>query len=134
MNRGIFDAMTSAVCHGMLTRFPGLRVLPVENGSSWVLPLINALGHSYAKQPRLYEEDPVAVLRRNVWIHPFFEENPLGLIEAIGTDRVVFGSDYPHPEGLADPVSYAKELDSLPEEEVRKIMGGNLAEALNVAA
>ena len=82
---------------------------------------------------RLYEEDPVTVLRRNVWIHPFFEEDPLGLIKAIGTDRVVFGSDYPHPEGLADPVSYAKELDSLPDEDITKIMGGNLAEALNVA-
>ncbi len=134
MSRGIFDAMSSAICHGMLSRFPGLRVLPVENGSGWVLPLIDALGHSYAKQPRLYEEDPVAVLRRNIWIHPFFEEDPLGLIKAIGTERVVFGSDYPHPEGLADPVSYAKELESLPEEDIKKIMGGNLAEAVKVAA
>jgi predicted TIM-barrel fold metal-dependent hydrolase len=134
MSRGIFDAMCSAVTHGMLSRFPDLRVLPVENGSSWVLPLIDALGHSYAKQPRLYEEDPVMVLRRNIWIHPFFEEDPVGLIQAIGADKVVFGSDYPHPEGLADPVSYAHELDSLPAEDVRRIMGGNLAEALKVPA
>ncbi len=134
MSRGIFDAMCSAVTHGMLSRFPDLRLLPVENGSSWVLPLIDALGHSYAKQPRLYLEDPVAVLRRNIWIHPFFEENPLGLIEAIGTDHVVFGSDYPHPEGLADPVSYVKELESLSDDEIRRVMGGNLAEALKLPA
>jgi predicted TIM-barrel fold metal-dependent hydrolase len=134
MSRGIFDAMCSAVTHGMLSRFPGLRLLPVENGSSWVLPLIDALAKSYAKQPLLYEEDPVAVLRRNIWIHPFFEEDPIGLITAIGPDKVVFGSDYPHPEGLADPVSYVNELTSLPEDDVRKIMGGNLAEALKVAA
>ena len=127
MSRGIFDAMLSAISHGMLSRFPGLRVLPVENGSSWVLPLINALGQAYAQQPRLFEEDPVAVLRRNIWIHPFFEEDPVGLIKAIGTDRVVFGSDFPHPEGLADPVSYAKVLESLPQEDIEKIMGGNLA-------
>ena len=44
MSRGIFDAMCSAVTHGMLSRFPKLRLLPVENGSSWVLPLIDALG------------------------------------------------------------------------------------------
>ena len=134
MSRGIFDAMCSAVTHGMLSRFPGLRILPVENGSSWVLPLINALGEIYAKNPTAFPEDPVAVLRRNVWIHPFFEEDPVGLIKAIGTDRVVFGSDFPHPEGLADPVSYASELDGIfSDEEVRKIMGGNLAEALKVA-
>jgi predicted TIM-barrel fold metal-dependent hydrolase len=134
MSRGIFDAMCSAVTHGMLSRFPGLRILPVENGSSWVLPLIDALGHSYAKQPRLYDEDPVAVLRRNIWIHPFFEEDPVGLIKAIGPERVVFGSDFPHPEGLADPLSYVKELESLPEEDVKRIMGGNLAAALKVPA
>ncbi len=134
MSRGIFDAMCSAVTHGMLSRFPDLRILPVENGSSWVLPLMDALGHSYAKQPRLYEEDPVAVLRRNIWIHPFFEEDPVGLIKAIGPDKVVFGSDFPHPEGLADPVSYAKELESLPEEDIKRIMGGNLAAALKVPA
>jgi len=69
-----------------------------------------------------------------VWIHPFFEENPIDLIKAIGTERVVFGSDFPHPEGLGDPVTYVKYLDSLPEEDIKRIMGGNLAEALNVAA
>lgn len=133
MSRGIFDAMCSAVTHGMLSRFPGLRIVPVENGSSWVLPLIDALGHSYAKQPKLYLEDPVEVLKRNIWIHPFFEEDPVGLIKAIGPDKVVFGSDFPHPEGLADPVSYAKELGSLPDEDVKRIMGANLATALKVA-
>jgi predicted TIM-barrel fold metal-dependent hydrolase len=126
--------MCSAVTHGMLSRFPALRVLPVENGSSWVLPLMDALGRSFAKQPHLYEEDPVMVLRRNVWIHPFFEEDPVGLIKAIGSDKVVFGSDYPHPEGMADPVSYVDELKSLPEEDVKRIMGENLAVALKVPA
>ena len=58
MSRGIFDAMLSAISHGMLSRFPGLRVLPVENGSSWVLPLINALGQAYAQQPRLFAGGP----------------------------------------------------------------------------
>ncbi len=134
MSRGIFDAMCSAVTHGMLSRFPELRILPVENGSSWVLPLMDALEHSYAKQPRLYAEDPIAVFRRNIWIHPFFEEDPLGLIKAIGPEKVVFGSDFPHPEGLANPLSYAKELESLPEDDVRRIMGGNLAAALKVPA
>ncbi len=134
MSRGIFDAMCSAVTHGMLSRFPELRILPVENGSSWVLPLMDALEHSYAKQPRLYAEDPIDVFRRNIWIHPFFEEDPLGLIKAIGPEKVVFGSDFPHPEGLANPISYAKELESLPEEDIRRIMGGNLATALKVPA
>ena len=48
MSRGIFDAMCSAITHGMLSRFPNLRILPIETGSSWAVPLLNVLGHSYA--------------------------------------------------------------------------------------
>ena len=52
----------------------------------------------------------------------------------MGEDRVLFGSDFPHPEGLAEPRSYLKELSNLPEELTRKIMGGNLARLMNVPA
>ena len=46
-------------------------------------------------------------------------------------DRLLFGSDYPHPEGLADPISFADDLpESLSDEDVAKIMGGNLKELL----
>jgi len=133
-SRGILDAMASAIGHGMLSRHPKLRVLPVENGTSWVLPLIDAMGHSYAKQPYMWLEDPVMVLKRNIWIHPFFEEDPVGLIKALGTEKVVFGSDYPHPEGLANPTSYVNELEGLSHDDLVKFMGGNLAEALKLPA
>jgi predicted TIM-barrel fold metal-dependent hydrolase len=54
------------------------------------------------------------------------------LAELIGVDQVLFGSDYPHPEGLADPASYVKELHGLPDESVGKIKGGNLARLMKV--
>jgi predicted TIM-barrel fold metal-dependent hydrolase len=48
-------------------------------------------------------------------------------------DRLLFGSDYPHPEGLANPVDFVDDLpDSLPDTDVAKIMGGNLKELLKV--
>ena len=131
-SRGIFDTAASLIGHGLLSRFPTLRILPVENGSGWVRPLVEALGHSYAKNPNLYAEDPLMVLKRNIWIHPFHEEDPRGLIDLIGVDRVVFGSDYPHPEGMSDPVSYVHELEGLPEADIARVMGGNLAEIMKV--
>ena len=42
--RGIFDTIASMIGHGLLSRFPNLRILPVENGSGWVRPLVEALG------------------------------------------------------------------------------------------
>jgi predicted TIM-barrel fold metal-dependent hydrolase len=83
--------------------------------------------------PQDFLEDPVEVVKRNIYISPFWEEDLGALAELIGVDHVLFGSDYPHPEGLAEPATYVQELSGLPEETVRKIMGGNLARLTNVA-
>jgi len=133
-SRGIFDMSASLIGHGLCTRFPQLRFAPVENGSGWVRPLIDALQSAYATSPQIFEEDPVEVFKRNVWVHPFHEEDPKGLVELLGADRVLFGSDFPHPEGLADPVSYVDEIAGLGHDDIVKIMGGNLARLLKVAA
>ena len=37
---------------------------------------------------------------------PFPEEDVIGLTELIGVDRVLFGSDWPHPEGNITPADY----------------------------
>jgi predicted TIM-barrel fold metal-dependent hydrolase len=69
-------------------------------------------------------------LHRSIVIHPFFEEDVMGIVDAIGVDNVVFGSDYPHPEGMADPTSFVEELGTLSEEDKAKIMGGNLSKLM----
>ena len=131
-SRGIFDTVASLIGHGLLSRFPTLRILPVENGSAWVRPIVEAVSHSYEREPHLYDEDPLMVLKRNIWVHPFHEDDPMGLIELIGAENVVFGSDYPHIEGMAEPLTYVKELDGLPHEDVAKVMGGNLADVMRI--
>jgi predicted TIM-barrel fold metal-dependent hydrolase len=47
-------------------------------------------------------------------------------------DRVVFGSDYPHIEGMSEPLSYVDELVGLSHADMAKVMGGNLAEAMKL--
>jgi predicted TIM-barrel fold metal-dependent hydrolase len=133
-HRAIYDAMASIVAHGLCTRFPTLRFAPVENGSAWVRPLLHDMAETYERQPHLFAEDPVVAFKRNVYVHPFHEEDPIGLVELLGADRVLFGSDYPHPEGIADPLTFVDELKGLPDEDVRKVMGGNLAALMHVAA
>jgi len=60
-----------------------------------------------------------------MWVSPFFEDDVYALVEQVGSSRVVFGSDFPHVEGLAEPVSFAKEIDRLPDADVRQIMRDN---------
>ncbi len=105
--RSIQDALASAICHGMLTRFPGVKLLSVENGGSWVGTLLDHLTTAYKKMPQEFPEHPIEVFHRNIWVNPFWEDSVTGLVDLIGADRVCFGSDYPHPEGLDDPIAWA---------------------------
>ena len=43
---------------------------------------------------------------------------------------MLFGSDYPHPEGLAEPNDFAEELSGMSEGDIERIMRGNLADLL----
>jgi predicted TIM-barrel fold metal-dependent hydrolase len=90
--------------------------------------------HAWKYAPKSFAENPVDVFLRNVWVHPFHEEDPVGLVKLLGADHVLFGSDYPHPEGLADPVSFVEELQALPSADVAKVMGGNLGRLMKTPA
>jgi predicted TIM-barrel fold metal-dependent hydrolase len=126
------DTVASLIGHGLCSRFPTLSFAPVENGSNWVRPILEAFEHAYAFAPQAFEENPIDVFKRNIYVHPFHEEDPIGLVKLIGADRVLFGSDYPHPEGMSDPISFVDELKGLSDEDVRLVMGGNLARLMHV--
>jgi predicted TIM-barrel fold metal-dependent hydrolase len=128
--RSIRDAVYSIIGHGLATRFPDIRFMPVENGSQWVPTAIKQMKKLYERSPEGWFEDPIVALHRSIVIHPFFEEDVMGIVDAIGVDNVVFGSDYPHPEGMADPTSFVEELGTLSEEDKAKIMGGNLSKLM----
>ena len=105
----------------------------IENGGDWVVSFLEHLEDVHRKMPGEFDEDPIKAFKRNAYISPFHEDRLGQLIEAIGADHVLFGSDYPHPEGLAEPCSYVEHLPTgLPRESVAAIMGGNLAQLMRV--
>ena len=118
------------VAHGLFQRFPGVRVGVVENGGAWVTRLLDCFDRVYKKMPDRFDEHPSDTLRRHVWINPFHEDDMVQLVDQLGADRVLFGSDFPHPEGLGDPLRFVDELDTLPTPVVEQVMGGNLINLL----
>ena len=57
----------------------------------------------------LFDEDPFEVFKRNIYSHIFHEPDPQGLVDlGIPADRLMFGSDFPHPEGMGDPLRTAR--------------------------
>ncbi|MFB4309414.1 amidohydrolase family protein [Actinomadura sp. GTD37] len=130
--RAIEDTVASLICHGCLSRFPDLKIATIETGSSWVGPLLEKLRTTFKKMPQGFQEDPVEQMRRLIHVSPFIEDDMAGLADLLGVDRVLFGSDFPHPEGKADPITYVDDLGHLDEPAKAKIMGGNLSRLLPV--
>ncbi len=131
--RPMEDTMAALVCHGVFSRFPDLRVASIESGGDWVAGFVDNLADIYKKMPQAFDGDPIDQFKHNVSISPFHEDDLGRLIDVIGADHVLFGSDYPHPEGLAEPTSYVDHLPArVADADVRAIMGGNLARLMKV--
>ncbi|BBY25292.1 amidohydrolase [Mycobacterium stomatepiae] len=114
-DRAIHDTMASMIVHGVFTRHPELKAVSIENGSYFVHRLVKRLKKAANTQPRDFPEDPVGQLRINVWIAPYYEDDLPELAEVIGVDKILFGSDWPHGEGLESPVSITGELTAFSE-------------------
>ena len=71
------------------------------------------------------KERPSKILKRHLLISPFHEDDIEALVDLVGPSQVLFGSDYPHPEGLADPVSFGDEIKGRSGAEVAMIMSHN---------
>ncbi|HVX21902.1 MAG TPA: amidohydrolase family protein [Acidimicrobiales bacterium] len=131
-DRPIMDTLAACIAHNLFGRFPNVTLLSLEHGCMWVDYLLHAMDHAlknFRRGPWLggpIEGTPSEIFKAHVKVSPFPEEDVVGLVELIGAENVLFGSDYPHPEGLADPLDYAKSIDTLPEEQVRMVMHDNL--------
>ena len=131
-DRAIHDTMASMIVHGVFTRHPKLKAVSIENGSYFVHRLIKRMKKAANSHPRLFPEDPVEQLRNNVWVAPYYEDDLAELADAIGVDKILFGSDWPHGEGLEDPVSFTEELAGFSDADVRKVMRDNALDLLDV--
>jgi hypothetical protein len=66
----------------------------------------------------------------DVWINPFWEDRIPDVIEQMGADRVIYGSDWPHMEGMEHPQDILAELDGVSLADREKLLYRNTA-ALN---
>jgi predicted TIM-barrel fold metal-dependent hydrolase len=130
--RAIHDTIASLVVHGVFQRHPGLRVASIENGSDWLHLLVKHLRKQANQTPWSFVEDPLDTIRRHVWCTPYLEEDLGALAELIGVDRILFGSDWPHGEGTAQPLDFTKELGGFDEAQQGRIMRANVLELLGL--
>lgn len=139
-DRPIMDTVSALVLHNLFGRFPNVRIASIENGSLWVpyllaqLDKMKGMGRNGPWPGGYVEGRPSDILKRHLFVSPFHEENIPALVELLGARQVLFGSDFPHPEGLAEPASYVDGLKGLTDTEIRLIMRDNTAELLGLAS
>ena len=133
--RAVMDTFAALLVHGVFRRFPKLQVASIENGSFWVPWLFTNLKKAFGQMPDAFgHEDPRETFRRHVSVAPYFEDDIPSLVDLVGAERVLYGSDFPHAEGLREPLDFVKELDGLSAADVRAIMRENPRRLVQTAA
>ncbi len=128
--RAIYDFLLTFAFDRMFERFPNLRIASVENGSGFLRDLFVKLEQSSRRMPWYYKKDPAELFRSHVWINPFWEDKIPDVIEQMGVGQVIYGSDWPHMEGMEQPRDILEELDGVSPSDQVKILYENTA-ALN---
>jgi predicted TIM-barrel fold metal-dependent hydrolase len=130
IERAAYDFLLSLAFDKLFERFPNLRVASVENGSEFLPDLFRKLSSQVRKMPGYFADHPADSFREHVWINPFWEDDVYEVVDLMGTNRVIFGSDWPHIEGMPKPLDYVAELKELDDGDQRLVLRDN-ALALN---
>jgi predicted TIM-barrel fold metal-dependent hydrolase len=140
-DRPIMDTVASLIFWNLFDRFPDVKVLSVENGGGpWLEYMLKTLDKAalFARngdwpggRPEL---PPSEILRTRLHVVPFPEDSLARVVELVGADNALMGSDYPHPEGVAAPLSMLERVKDLDDVAIRKVMGLNAARLMGMSA
>lgn len=146
-DRPIMDTLAILIYHNVFGRFPNVRAASVENGSIWVPYLLRAMDNMKGMGrngpwPNGYVHGrPSEIFRAHVYVSPHhYGEDIAGLVDLLGPDRVMFGSDFPHAEGMSGIEDYQDRtldfVDRLRKDDdtTRRVMHDNGLKLLGVGA
>lgn len=128
------EPVAEVILAGVLERHPKLKIVVAEAGIGWIPFVLQRLEHSLDRlrgNQEYWDQRggtklslrPTDYFRRQMWAT--FQEDKVGiqLLDNIGADRVMWASDYPHPDGTFPYSQQAieEQLGHLPAETRRLI-------------
>ncbi|MDT3441943.1 MULTISPECIES: amidohydrolase family protein [unclassified Pseudofrankia] len=126
------------VASGALDRHPGLRIFVAEAGAAWIPALADRMEEGY-RQHDMFVRPKLARSPREIvysQVYTSFQHDPSALlaVSALGYDKVMWGSDYPHLEGtFPNTQKVLHELFDDVDPAVRdRVLGGAFAELFDV--
>lgn len=127
----LMPALAAMVTDGLFERFPALKVVSVEAGCGWAAYLMDRLdekaGILRAMLPQPLPLKPSDYIRRNCYFVAEPEERTIGaMLDLVGEDRILWGSDYPHVDStLAAPALIRGSLEGLSAARQAAVLGEN---------
>jgi uncharacterized protein len=129
---------------GVLERHPSLRVAILEAGATWLPYWLHRLDEHVEQLRDVPSEtgwlsrSPSVAFRAQCWISCEPDEpNVRALIDSIGADRLLWASDYPHPDcnypGMVDHLAKGAEANGLTRDELRLWAGDNARRCYGLA-
>ena len=135
-DRPAYETVGAAILQGWFARFPKMQLLLSEQGTVWAPYIIRKLDHAFLMGRRAtwgkLTMRPSDYFKQHCFVAPFPEENVDRVVEAVGIEPIVFGSDFPHGEGLPEPQAYLGQLKNFTEDQVKTVMRDNLARFLDL--
>jgi predicted TIM-barrel fold metal-dependent hydrolase len=125
-NRIVHDFAYVLVANKLFERFPRLKVAYIEHGCAWVPSLLNAL--EYLGHGGGYATNPKDQFIEHCLLAPFVEEDVDEFARHVPVDRILFGSDWPHGEGYAQPKDFFDNVANFSIDDQRRIMYANARE------
>lgn len=132
---------TIAVGHllfsGALERFPGMK-LCVVHGGGFIPYQMGRMQRGFDAVSRLAAQHitrpPSELIRLLYFDTVLHDAKALAyLVEQVGADHVVMGTDYPFPMGDPTPVDTVNSIPGMSDEQRQLILGGNVARLLDDA-
>jgi predicted TIM-barrel fold metal-dependent hydrolase len=110
-------ACMSVIWGGVCERHPRVRIAFLESGGGWIAPWLDRMDRHFDDQgfnDSGLKTRPSELFRRNCWISFEPVEGSLGVLaEYIGPHKILWATDYPHPDGFfpGAPAMIAKRTD-----------------------
>lgn len=118
-------AVARMVMDGFFDRFPNLKIVAAHGGGT--LPYLSArmdlFFHDTPAETRRISEPPSVYLRRLYYDAALYDTGSLSLcMDLGGPERVMFGTDYPHPTDISGILNRVRDL---PGDQSKAVLGGN---------
>jgi predicted TIM-barrel fold metal-dependent hydrolase len=130
------EVLVSLLASGACERFPDFNFVLGESGVTWLPYVFDRLDTEYHDRARSlgFKLKPSDYFRRQGYVTYQQDKFLEPIVPLIGEDRIMWGSDYPHPDCLW-PDSHnilADNLGKFPESTQRKIVHDNVAKLYNI--